>query len=182
MLYYSKYMPELSAHKFTKSSGVIAPLMLFLALLVVVGTAGGYYYGSRGKAPVQIVRPYTPASVAEKMIAEPEKEWGTLVQKVYGEFLVKGQVTAVEQGISTIGDGSGAGWFFTLKNGGNEHKYFVQGDASFLSGRETDFNNWEKIKSSDIKVGDNLMILTHAQFKEGVTTNDFFGHWVFKAD
>jgi hypothetical protein len=165
-------MPNNSA---SKSSGMIAPLLLLLMALVVVGTVGGYYYGSKGKA-----RPYTPVSVAEKMIAEPEKQWGTLVQNVYGEFLVKGQVTAIEQGTSTIGNSQGAGWFFTLKNGASEQKYFVQNDASFKAGKENDYNKWRAIKPAEIKVGDTVGIQTHAQFKEGVTPNDFFGYWVFK--
>ncbi len=173
-------MPKVSAQKYSKSSGNIAPLMLLLLALVVVGTVGGYYYGSKGKAPIQVTRPFTPSSVAEKMIAEPVKDWGSLVQRSYGEFLVKGQVTAITQGTGKMGDSQGAGWFFTLKNGAIEHKYFVQADASFQEGKETDYNNWKKISAKDIKVGDTIGIQTHAQFKDGVTPDDYFGYWVFR--
>ena len=69
---------------------------------------------------------------------------------------------------------------FTIKNGNDKADFFVAGNARVTEGNYDDYNTWKISKLEDIKVGDNVLMQTHALVSDQNALDSFFVFWIFK--
>lgn len=149
---------------------------ILIALTLILASNGVTYYLTR-PAPLKPV----PISTPERVFEEGQSIWKSLVIKRNIEFFIKGKVTNIEEGYgpknSEIQE---PGRYLTLKNGTDEHVFFVSTFSDWMEGDYEDYFSWERSAAKIASVGDIFVLQGNVLVKDTSTADSFRAFWVFK--
>lgn len=171
-------MATVPSQKTNKSSGFAAPLILIVLVALIFGGIGGYLYGKKNVKQNPNLD-FDSKSASQKLLDDPTKAWGSLVNKTYAEIEVEGVVTAIKDGTGGAEGNQGPGKVVTLKDETSEATFFILSSGEWREGNRQKFP-WHQIKADDVKVGDRLTVYVRAPLTPEATIDNYYGFWVLR--
>lgn len=154
------------------------PLLIVICLIcLLLGLAGGYYLTKKTTPPPP--KPKQPT--AQRLLEETQKSWGSLVNGTNFQSVIKGTVTAIKEGNGPENaEVKSQGKYLTLKNGSDEHIFFVTEFSDWYQGDYEDYWSWERYPEKKVNVGDTFVLIGDMPIKDESTIESFRGLWIFK--